>query len=261
MILEDDCDWDVRIRQQLQDFAASTNALTQPLANSPSSFADSTFPAPAENAPNLIPEIEFESLPVTLPPEISPYGDNWDLLWVGHCGVQVPFEDNKKVPRGRVIHRNDVTVPEKHHLWSLNSPFTLTEQYPQHTRSVHHLMEGVCSLGYAVSRRGAQKLLHEIGLKGATDAFDILLRFYCEGTRGRSVHNCLTTDPGLFQHHRAPGPLKDASDIGNHGEGFRSTAMTDMIRWSVRMNSDVLLKGGTDFIDQFPDTQTADKAS
>jgi hypothetical protein len=29
--------------------------------------------------------------------------------------------------------------------------------------------------------------------------------------------------------------------------------MTDMVRWSVRLNADALLEGRTDFVDQYPD--------
>lgn len=43
------------------------------------------------------------------------------------------------------------------------------------------------------------------------------------------------------------------SDIGDHGEGFRDTPSTDMVRWSVRVNADMLLEGGTDFVDGYPD--------
>lgn len=46
LILEDDADWDVRIKDQLYDFALTSNALTQPLSSNPSKYADSTFPTP-----------------------------------------------------------------------------------------------------------------------------------------------------------------------------------------------------------------------
>lgn len=260
LILEDDIDWDVRIREQLTDFARAAHALTQPLAGThPPAYADVTFPLPSANSPGRVPELSFHALPATVPPSRSPYGDHWDLLWIGHCGMHFPFEHQPNVPKARVIRRDDPTVAPKRDLWTFNSPFTLRESYPAHTRAYHHVQEGVCSLGYAVSQAGAQKLLHEVGLKGVNAAFDILLRFYCEGEQGRGRgRQCLTTQPGLFQHHQTAGPVKALSDIGDHGDGWRDVPKTDMIRWSVRLNADVLLNGGREFVDQYPDGEESE---
>ncbi|KEY66770.1 hypothetical protein S7711_11173 [Stachybotrys chartarum IBT 7711] len=251
LILEDDTDWDVRLRSQLHDFALSTRVLTQPLLGQDGLYADTTYLDPAA-VPKRGPDLDFSSLPATVPPSISPYGDNWDMLWVGHCGMQFPFDDNKQIAKGRVIHHDDVTMPKRDYLWTLNNPFTLKEQYPEHTRAVHHAMEGVCTLGYAVSNKGARRLLQEVALKDINEPIDILLRFFCEGTQGRRKHTCLTIQPALFQHHRTAGPVSAESDIGNHGEGFNEKSKTDMIRWSVRLNVDNILDGN-DMWDQLPD--------
>lgn len=253
LILEDDCDWDIALRQQLRDFAMSTQALTQPLRANPAVYADPTYPDPDNDSLPAVPEMSFDHLPSTIPPEESPYGDDWDVLWVGHCGMSFPFEESTAIPKGRVIHRDDVTVPGRSHLWSLNKPFTLKEGYPEHTSAVHHVQEGVCTLAYAVSQAGARKILRHIALREASDKFDFLLRWFCEGEKGRPRHNCLAAQPGYFQHHRPVGLNKDASDIDQHGSGFRAKAETDMIRWSVRLNADVLMAGGTEYIDQFPE--------
>ncbi|KAK2018131.1 hypothetical protein LZ32DRAFT_634993 [Colletotrichum eremochloae] len=244
LILEDDVDWDIRIRSQLHDFALSTQALTQPLLSAPTPGGGAALGTALD--------IPFEKLHATVVPNSSPYGDNWDLLWIGHCGMHFPFLDREGVPKARIIHHNDVTVAPKKNLWTFNIPFTLKETYPEHTRAVHHVQEGVCTLGYAVSQQGARKLLQEVALKDVSDAVDILLRFFCEGGKGRKPHNCLTSQPAFFHHHRAAGPMSSMSDIGIH-DGFRETSMTDMVRWSVRLNADVLLDGRTDFIDQYPD--------
>ncbi|EFQ30990.1 uncharacterized protein GLRG_06134 [Colletotrichum graminicola M1.001] len=244
LILEDDVDWDIRIRSQLHDFALSTQALTQPLRSTLLSGGDPTLGTALE--------IPFENLPATAAPKFSPYGDNWDLLWIGHCGMHFPFLDQEGVPKARVIHHNDVTVAPKKNLRGLNLPFTLKENYPEHTRAVHHVREGVCTLGYAVSQQGARKLLQEVALKDVDDPVDLLLRYFCEGVKGRKPHKCLTSQPAFFHHHRAAGPMSSHSDIRNY-KGFRETGMTYMVRWSVRLNADALLEGRTDFIDQYPD--------
>lgn len=251
LILEDDADWDIRIRDQLYDFALSTHALTQPLSGYDQSYADQTYLSPTDNAPEVS-EFSLESLPATVPPKTSPYGDNWDLLWLGHCGMRFPFHDNKVIPKGRVSWY-DPTVPQQQYLWTISRPDELREQYLNHTRVVHHEQEAACSLGYAITQKAARQLLYEIGLKEFNAAFDIILRWFCEGREGRRYHNCLTMQPSLFQHHRPAGSRSAESDIADHGEGFRETAHTNVLRWSVRMNAEVLMEGGTNFVDQYPD--------
>ncbi|KAI1479038.1 glycosyltransferase family 25 protein [Daldinia eschscholtzii] len=254
LIMEDDADWDVRIREQMHDFALSAHALTQPLKGS-SKFSDPTFPE-AGNGPEAVPDLTFGKLPATAAPMNSPYGDNWDVLWLGHCGMRFPFPDKKIVPKGRVVRPNDVTVPQHKHLWSIYEPSDLRQQYPSHTRVVHHVQDGVCSLAYAVTQKGARKLLYELGLKDMTSAFDIELRWFCEGTgqpnRGR--HTCLTVEPSLFQIHLPAGPKKSNSDISDHGEGLQEK-MTKVLRYSVRMNAEALMDGRMDqLVDQWPDS-------
>jgi hypothetical protein len=256
LILEDDADWDVRIKEQLRHFALCSRALTQPLseASLQLSYADSTYPSPSD--PSAVPasDISFDNLPTTIPPKSSPYGDHWDFIWVGHCGMHFPFRPGKNIPKGRVI-QIDHTVPQQQHLRTLSSPDDLKVQYPNHTRAVHHVQDGVCSLGYAITQATARQLLYSIGLNDVNTAYDILLRQFCEGTGGRKYHNCLTMQPSLFQHHRPAGSKNAESDISDHGEGFREVAVTDVVRWSTRMNWEVLLDGRTDFVDQWPDAE------
>ncbi|KAG6130881.1 hypothetical protein E4U38_004222 [Claviceps purpurea] len=255
LILEDDVDWDVRIREQLHGFAISSRALIQPLRGGrPGQYADATYPHPTEHSPKTVRDMDFYKLPNTVAPSLTPYGDSWDVLWLGHCGMSFPFEDNTRMAKGRVVRKHDVSVPPKKDLWSLNKPFHLVEDYPPHTRVVHHAQEGVCSLAYAVSRRGARKMLRELALKPATDGFDIMLRFYCEGSKGRTKQECLGVNPTLFSHYRPAGPINASSDIGSHGDGYREEASTDMIRFSTRLNAGVILNGSTAYVDQFPDS-------
>ncbi|KOS23165.1 hypothetical protein ESCO_004019 [Escovopsis weberi] len=253
LILEDDVDWDVRIRDQLADFALSSNALLQPLSYSRAVYADPTFPVPPADGPDSIPDTSFENLPSTKPPVVSPYGDDWDVLWVGHCGMQVPMTKDTGIANGRIVRLNDMTTAARKYLWNFPSPFILKDNYPEHTRMVHHVQEGVCSLGYALSQRGARKLLFEVGLKDFTDPYDLLLRYFCEGTKGRKKGICLTTQPSLITHFRPAGPKSAMSDIGDHGDEFIEKNMSDMIRLSVRLNTDRILDGDTELWDQCPD--------
>ncbi|PHH92671.1 hypothetical protein CDD83_6089 [Cordyceps sp. RAO-2017] len=196
----------------------------------------------------------FERLPPTAPPQVSPYGDDWDLLWIGHCAQTFPADDKPAVARGRVIQANDSTVPARHHLESpFIQPFMLADEYPDHTRAVHHSRWGACTSAYAVSQRGARKIVLQLGLKEAVAPVDLLLRAFCDSDAGRGENQCLTTQPSLVNHHRPVGPIAEDSDIRDAGTGFRHVGETKMIRLSARLNAEALIWGGTDLKDRYPD--------
>jgi hypothetical protein len=150
---------------------------------------------------------------------------------------------------------DDITVPERQYLKTIYDVDCLKNEYPSHTRLTHHVSDMACSLGYAVSQAGARRLLYWLGLMEITTAFDLELRHFCEGSDGKPYHNCLTVQPGLFQHHRPAGNKTLESDISSHGTEYRDKPVTEMIRWSLRMNVEALLDGRTDLVDQFPDTE------
>lgn len=226
--MEDDVDWDTRLKDILKDYARSSNALLN------------STPGDA---------IAFDNLPLKPAPAASPYGDGWDVLWLGHCGMDF-------APAGsRIIHFNDATVPETQYLRSWdNKAETPLAVYPNHTRVAMPLSEGVCSLAYAVSQKGARSILHSIGLEQLDDAFDIMLRHFCVGSNGRQAHRCLGVLPQIFDHHWRKVSSSSDSDIEDHGTSTREKADTPNIRWSVRLNMDRLLSGETMLEDQYPDT-------
>ncbi|KAI9830942.1 MAG: hypothetical protein M1819_005325 [Sarea resinae] len=266
LILEDDVDWDIRLKSQLHDYALSSQALLQPLLEDPSSYADPTYPSP-NGAVTMPPDMHFGSLPPVSPPSSSPYGDGWSVLWLGHCGtifpsckVEASAERSKNQPKGRVVHLDDDTVPESHYFenftdlwgWQQDDP---RAAYPPHTRIAHHSMGTVCTLGYAVTQESARRILYEFGVKAFNAPFDIMMRDLCEGTSNRPYHTCLTVQPQLFNHHRPAGNKKYESDINDHGGAENTHAYTEIIRWSARLNLDRLLYGATEFEDQYPDQE------
>ncbi|OAA53268.1 Glycosyl transferase, family 25 [Cordyceps fumosorosea ARSEF 2679] len=254
LVLEDDSDWDVRIRSLLIDTALATRALTQPLQGTgrgtPARYADPTYPEPSGSVEAR--EFSIDALPATAEPRVSPYGDEWEMLWLGHCGVSWPVLASDDLPFGRVFRYNDTSVPGSG-LYSLSNPYLLKDEYPKHTRAFHHVEDGVCSLGYAVTQKGARGLLRELALRGVSDPLDFQLRHYCKGMKGRRKHKCIAAQPPLFSHHRGVGLVSAGSNIDEHGEGYRSEAKTDMVRWSVALNADKIMDGKEDYLDGFPD--------
>ncbi|KAF2678276.1 glycosyltransferase family 25 protein [Lentithecium fluviatile CBS 122367] len=228
LIMEDDMDWDIRIHNQLRDFAASTRALLQPLASDPNSFADLSYPEPL---PIIgVTNIPFEKIPDTVPPASSLYEDGWDVLWLGHYGISMVAPDNPTHSKGRVVHKNDLTVPLRSKLDMGGGPNTLIGDYPDHTRVILHVDGGVCSTAYAVSQRGARRILWEMSVNRYTSPVDVMLHELCNGQRELKL-TCLT--------------ITSNSDISHHGDGWRDIGKSSDIRWSMRMNMPEPFKGDT----------------
>ena len=246
LIMEDDLDWDVRIKAQLIDFAKGVRALTQPLAGS-GRYIDPTLEtrSSADQIKPLGYDLTPESAPSTTPTVKSPYGDNWDILWLGHCGVRFPAP-GQTIPKGRYAIRNDETVPSFAHRITLHNE--VKENYDDHTRIIHHAMGPICSFAYAVSQRGARRILQEIGIESFTGPYDNLMAAFCDR------HTCITSQPQYFNHWRAAGNGDRDSEINGFGNGqFRDKGFSENIRMSVRQNTQRILNGAKRLQDQFPD--------
>lgn len=241
LILEGDIDWDIRLKAQMLDFARASRLLVQP------GQEDRTF------------DVHDEPL---VKPTTSPYGDidRWDLLWLGHCGAEFP-QSQTGIRQGRVTIFNDETVPQSQHYDREWGSAELIRAYPNHTRVVHRSRMNVCSLAYGVTQAGARRFLYELGIRQLNDAMDIMMREMCDGLAGRPMHNCLTVQPQIFQHHRPVGSKASFSEIQDHGEGYNEVAYTRNIRWSTRLNFRKLLDGQTDYVDLWQDDMPANKTA
>ncbi|KAK7732139.1 hypothetical protein SLS57_001119 [Botryosphaeria dothidea] len=252
LILEDDSDWDVRIKSQMQDFARASRLLPQPLPGTPERFLDPTYPRPAAGQ---VPENFILGEDRTTVPSTSPYGDldRWDVLWLGHCGVRFPRASDENAPLGRVVIPDDATVPEPQHIDKQYGTDELQREYPAHTRVVSRARVGTCTLAYGISQPGARRFLYELGVRRMSGNTDMMFRSICDGVDDRPIRTCLTVQPQLFQHHRPVGSKLAYSDISDHGDGYNERAYTKNIRWSTRLNFPKLADGRTDYIDLFKD--------
>jgi hypothetical protein len=207
--MEDDADWDIRLLSQLPDFAKGVRSLSN------------------------IPLSE---------PQHSPYGDDWDILWPGHCGDYLPENDDR-----RYIIENDETVaPKAHQTWLRG-----LAEYPDYTRMVHKAGAPICTFGYAVSYRGAEKILMALAIKGGANlAIDNGMAFLCRD--GYLDMKCYSVEPQLFQHHRPAGSVSKDSDINNGDPTIiREKGVTDMIVLSARLNMEQIIMGSEDYVKQW----------
>lgn len=122
LIIEDDADWDVSLKTQLTQFALGSRYILD---------------APTSSEP------------------LSPYGDGWDLFWLGYCAQDTPTK-----PLSRFIIANDTTVRPagiRAHMWNPESALTHDLPHNRTTRVVYRSPGGMCTSAYALSYAGARK--------------------------------------------------------------------------------------------------------
>lgn len=177
-IVEDDIDWDLAIKDQMRLVSDSVRAY------------------------NFVPS-----------GDITPYGSDWDVLWLGHCGAMVGSNDTGKEP---LLYPDDTRIDiEEYSGWS--RPY-IREGIPTGHRLVQDIPLAVCSFGYGVTKTSAPKVLNLLA-KGAGEAFDVMLSSYC---RSHQL-NCLLVNPQIFNHYEPPGSDGYVSQV-NGGNGQREGA-------------------------------------
>jgi hypothetical protein len=184
LFLEDDVDWDIRLRTTQ---APLVSAAVRQLLNSASPVSDV---------------------------QQYPYGNpnSWDLLYLGHCGdywhgMDIDFADGHVKPEDlEATPHKTFADPYMLHSDSLH-PFTASLLknlgIGEYTRIIHRSVFPLCTFGYALSRVGAIRLL-ELGSKeppgDGYKAYDVLILLSCRDYGMR----CWTVNPELFHH--VPGP-------------------------------------------------------
>jgi GR25 family glycosyltransferase involved in LPS biosynthesis len=173
LILEDDADWDVLLRHQMVEFARGTRA------------------------------IQSATLPMR-----SPYGDNWDLLALGHIGVNnKPNKDQKYW-----VTPNDPTViAESRRTWSRKPDVSTPKLGGDHTRIVLEVSKFTGAAAYALSLRGAATLLYDQSMLPNAQAIDVAMLALCRHDPYGTPF-CLGAYPMIFGRYRAIGPESKDSD-------------------------------------------------
>ena len=162
LILESDADWDMRVRESLTLIAKGVNwVMDYPF------FIDDHHQA--RSSPS------------------SPYGDRWDVLWLGHCGGLGPYQ-------GRVYPLDDPVAPPprfEYAIVAIDSP----DPYPRpdRLRIVHEVRYNLCTYAYAVSLEGARKL-RRLGTT-SSEPWDLRLTEICRDT---PAVRCASVSPQLF---------------------------------------------------------------
>ncbi|KAE8446618.1 hypothetical protein EG329_011811 [Mollisiaceae sp. DMI_Dod_QoI] len=214
MILEDDADWDVMIKAQMTEVARGTRYL--------------------QKAPTFT---------------HSPYGDNWDLLITGHCGLWNKVSEDQDY----WIIKDDPTVihPDQHGWWRKAnlSPKAFAGNYTRVVLSPYHF---TCTGSYAISLSGAARALYDQAILSNAQSIDMGLGGICK-KHEYGFSTCLGTYPMVTGIHRQIGSVAKDSDRREHaGAPDRKTASSDHLVYPMRLNLGNFLRGETLLKAQYP---------
>ena len=172
----------------------------------------------------------------------SPYGDDWDLLWLGHCASRIDEADNR-----RFIIENDPTVtPPKHRVNFGNFPDM--SPYDNTTRIVYAATGGVCLYSYALSYRGAQKILFHLSMSLYSRPVDFGIGDLCK--QKERNFKCISVFPQMVDSHRGAGTsLKDSDISHTQKDEIRPKGFSFNIVHSTRLNVDHLIDKKMDEIE------------
>ena len=163
VVFEDDADWEVTFRQQLLQFARGTRYITGTEAKN-----------------GIVPH--------------SPYGEDWDVLWLGHCNSRPTQGDNK-----RYVLEHDPTVVPPNVRQSWERPITrYWDNKPgsdDKTRVVFRTSDSSCTASYAISLKGAQKALYYLSMNPSNEPIDNALGHLC-GDKDKDFR-CMSSFPTL----------------------------------------------------------------
>ncbi len=196
LIIEDDSDWDINLKAQLPPIAAGTQKLLQNASR------------PASYTPH------------------SPYGDDWDLLWLGHCA------STARSDTARMLIHNDPTVRPPSKKWEMwGSGYNWRGPgMTNSTRVVSRANNAICTNAYAVSLKGAHKILYYSGIKPNPDAIDTRLNHLCDSKYKKDYpdFDCLHVYPSLFNSYRKEGRIDGDSDQDNGKKNDRKPEQVNM---------------------------------
>lgn len=263
MILEDDADWDFRLRSQLADFGHAARRLPE-LISRADAHAQRLPPASEQKIPDPIElakrsSISLPSLGRRSIPKADPYGRDWDILWLGHCGAQLPPPSTAHPDR--IMLLNDQTVAGPQHLKPSPGapPDAISSIYPPYTRLVHRANATLCTLAYAVTQAGARKILYRFGIHDFSKGYDFALSDYCNGKlrymTKETTPMCITVQPPLFSHFFGE---RGGSDITGTGSAGRQVG-SRYIRQSVRGNLEGLVKEDEGISEQWGDEENKER--
>lgn len=182
----------------------------------------------------------------TQDPGVAPYGDTWDIIWIGHCGSN--HDGNF-----RIYSWNDTTVPPEDREYWFDTGLS-PEQHTPGTRSVYQFGRTTCSSGYAISLQGAAKLVEYF--KSSDENLDLKLSSAC--TRETDM-TCLGVWPQIVT------AVNTKSNIDHDGDGVGRPEDSEelhieagpALQFSARVNAKGVIESGYGRDEWIPEWNTS----
>jgi hypothetical protein len=171
LIMEDDTDWDIDLKTQLYNFALGSRYLV--------SKTTSPYIASAQHP-------------------ISPYGDSWDVLNLGHCssGQHRPsLHDGGNPPRLFRISDDPTAPPPNHVSAAFHGSLSASEWVSQPGRRLVYRGAGGPSWAHAVSFKGAQKILDRMSVEPFSGGYDNGVMGLCQA----EILDCIQVRPHNYR--------------------------------------------------------------
>lgn len=219
LVLEDDADWDIALKYQMREIAKGTRFLL-----------NSTDPNPN-----------------------SPYGDDWDIIWIGHRSTS-EFEE-ERYPERWVMPNDPTVVPPRVRQEYPGAYMKYWDEGHQnddlYTRVLYRAKWGEVTTGYAISLRGALKVIYHQSMLPFDVAVDTGMGHMCGHPEWGSNFTCIAPFPRILAPSIPPGSGDKESDIEGHAgdepETKNNDVSSDYLMYSTRMNIENLLFGKKSF--------------
>ncbi|KAJ9640020.1 hypothetical protein H2201_005215 [Coniosporium apollinis] len=188
LILEDDVDWDIRLRTVEVPLVAKA---FRRLLNS-----DATYWA-----------------------DLS----QWEMIHLGHCGDIFSADKFKDMPHEKFI---DDTLPPRKRMHTKTQAFLERLGFGEYERMIHRSSWPLCTFGYAVTQASARRISTELAARekeGGTQAFDVRTLEACRDLG----YKCYSANPELFHHTEAPSEIAEINQ-GTDEHGRLKAQSTDV---------------------------------
>ena len=129
----------------------------------------------------------------------SPYGADWDLLTLGHTGIN----NRPAIDQSYWVSHNDPTVISlTQHTWNRKPDLRAPSLRGNHTRITMRVSRLTDLAAYAVTLRGAASILYDQALLPNATLIDVAISHLCHD----NTLTCYGAYPMLMGRYRAIGP-------------------------------------------------------
>jgi hypothetical protein len=217
LIMEDDADWDVMLKAQMLEIARGARHVQQSMS-----------------------------------PKHSPYGDEWEALFVGHCGTNNRLDGNEEVDKRYWVINNDPTVvpPQcgKGVRSPNQSPLAISET-DNRTRIIFSPYKVTCLQAYGVTLGAAAHVLYDQALGPHATVIDIAWSQMC---KYRKLRMPIAIHPPIMGQHRPPGDGSKDSDRTEHRNAARKVGISENVNFPMRLNIESFIYGKELVKSQYP---------